>query len=229
VIVKDCRPTVCASEGFDTPFVHIVVGSGEFARTFDVHTGIIAFYSGYFKAMFKEGFVDAETRTFRLSNEDPYVFERVRNWIYSRNLCGSGLDEAKTLNTLTLVKLWIFGDKYAMPLLQNPAVDLILRNIDVRYNGPTSLLPMIYEGTGQGSALRRLFIDIIAKTGHPSLLNQMTEKYWCRESLLDFVKVLWQPSGVSQTYSDLSTWDTCLYHVHEEGVRCSGVRDRGTH
>ena len=63
----------------------------------------------------------------------------------------------------TLVALWIFGEEYRIPALQNATMDVMT---DKAYHGgpfPSYLLHHVYKHTdGSDSRLRKFFVDVFA-------------------------------------------------------------------
>lgn len=103
------------SEMFDE-MVRIIVGEQQ--KRFEVHKGVITFYSGYFDKAFNGGFAEAAAKEVVLKAEDPKIVDFVRYWIYRQRFTPhTGELETKKLGLTDIAKLWIFGDAHEIPML----------------------------------------------------------------------------------------------------------------
>lgn len=86
------------------------------------------------------------------------------------------------LTGLTLGDLWVFGDRYLMPLLQNTAMDACIKRISA-CNGWMSSGTMVfrYQQTPRGSQLRRMLVDWQA---HRSKQSKEKLEEWPQEAWL---------------------------------------------
>lgn len=67
---------------FLTPIITIIVGTGNEAKTFHVHEGLLTDESQYFKAALRSNMVEAETKTFKLDEDHPGAFHLFVHYIY---------------------------------------------------------------------------------------------------------------------------------------------------
>lgn len=142
----------------------------------------------------------------------------VTSWMYTRTFTGvfGDAEQAKALGFHALARLWIFGDAHILALLQNHAINLIMRKTIDTWTLPIDALTVAYENTLPGSSLRRLLIDLVRRTSS-KILN---EEQWPKEALLDLLRVVWWHGRRQVGKENLSKWDMCKYHVHEVNVDC---------
>lgn len=80
-------------------------------------------------------------------------------WMYTGSLIGDG-ENARNLNCGVLVRLYIFGDTYGIPDLQNCTMDTLKTKLDF---SPAQLarkhISLIYENTVKGCSLRQFVVE----------------------------------------------------------------------
>jgi hypothetical protein len=108
-------------------------------------------------------FIEGETQTYRIENEiTPRAFAFFVQWLYAQRI-GDGrefkLDGLKIGNyALSMAQLWVFGEKYLMPRLQNAAIEEMHRACVNFAVLPPNLIAYSYKNTLPKSPLRRLLI-----------------------------------------------------------------------
>ena len=141
----------------------MVVEVGLEKQAFSIHKDLLCFYSDYFRGAFDSGFKEAVEGKLSLPTEDPAVFDIFNGFIYTRQLRDATDVQGPDLSFTTLVALWIFGDKYIVPALQNKAIDAFKERSDKLKCIPWhSHLRTIYDNTLHGSPLRRIMTDMMA-------------------------------------------------------------------
>lgn len=188
--------------------------------TFEIYKGVLKFYSGYFQLALKnieEGrFVESVENMITLPDEELEVFKAFKTWLYTRKLPEPNRGSSGIY--LMLVKLWCFGDRRQIPLLQNECVRIITVGMKTFNIVPTASLEFIYEHTLVQSPIRRLIVYAATKISVPGSFEGENGDDWFKESLLDLVKM-----KILQTRPP--TWEEieakeCEWHIHEEGVTC---------
>lgn len=206
-----------SSDDFDS-MIRIKVGVGNTTAVFEMHKGVLRFYSGYFRVAvnnLEQGrFAESVDNMISLPEEDVEVFKAFKTWIYTKGLPGL-LDDEKCVSEL-LSRLWCFGDRREIPAFQNECIKAIIAGMKSSNIVPTPWLEYIYEYTMPGSPLRRLIICAATEIDATDFAQHATR--WTKESLLDLVLHL-----MSQNRA--STWEEmeariCEWHIHEEGVTC---------
>ncbi|KAI4743409.1 hypothetical protein E4T50_06207 [Aureobasidium sp. EXF-12298] len=208
--------------------VSLLVGPNK--EKYNLHKGLLCFYSDFFRAAFKGSFKEAEEGKIELPDVGTEVFEAFQVWLYSRSLRvsenhGDSSDRPPFLSFHTLAHLWVLGDKYQIPLLQNCAIDALLEKLKEENKFSTGVVAIAYTGTMVGSPLRKLAIDIhvlkmIHKPGENCIFRESCLPDWSKESLVDFAH------GVSEAWErklPQYVWpstEKCHYHVHATGEHC---------
>ncbi|GAB7350785.1 hypothetical protein MBLNU459_g1327t1 [Dothideomycetes sp. NU459] len=199
------------SKHFDD-VIRIVVGS---QVVFYIHRGVLSFYSDHFNKVLNESLKGAMRKTLALEDEDETIFAIFRGWLYARELRDANDNVGRHLAWTTLTRLWVFGDKHLVPLLQNNVTDTIITKVVAEQRFDCRELPYIYANTVPGAKLRTLFIDLAATGLNAESALVDCEAMWNRERLLDLSRALF----AKRRNFDLAG-NHCVYHVHERGVRC---------
>jgi len=110
-------------------------------------------------------------------------------WIYHDEICIKELENERNIDTCPKAlekpwgKLYVIGQKYQMPRLQNAAIDAILYH-HRSWHFQAGILPWVYENTNQGDNLRKLVFRNARKeidTEHFAFFGD----FFCREFLFD--------------------------------------------
>lgn len=177
----------------------------------------MSFYSDYYRAAFNGNFSESTTSKIELLDVKEGVFEDFHTWLYMRKLVS---DSDEPLGCDHLVDLWIFGDRFQMPMLQNCVMDELVAKCKRGDKFRLGLMKVAYKNTVDGSPLRKVMIERLAyKTcigdGKYSRMGADFRKYFTVEILQDLVKELDAsrkrrriPSG------QCPKRDKCYFHVH---------------
>ncbi|KAG9558853.1 hypothetical protein KCU71_g3793, partial [Aureobasidium melanogenum] len=190
------RPNKWPSSKLYKETVSILVGPNK--EKYVLHKGLLCFYSDFFRAAFEGAFKEAHENKIELPDVFVDVFEAFQVWLYSRSLRdpkdpGDSSTRPQFLLHGTLAYLWVFGDKYQIPLLQNDSVDAMLEKMDEEKLFATIVVNVAYQSTMRGSALRRLAIDTCVfemrhKEGENSIFGEAHSSNWSQEALIDFAR-----------------------------------------
>lgn len=142
------------------------------------------------------------------------MFDIVNQFLYSRVIADG---EGDKLSWDLLVRIWVFGDKYVVPTLQNAVVDLILKKRRLENAIPTSQVGQIWEKTMPSSPLRRFILDYMVYKRDLTVHKLNTDK-WTYDALVDLVMAFANKKEVRK--GRLPVQDICHYHIHKEGERC---------
>ncbi|KAH0161675.1 hypothetical protein KCU67_g6240, partial [Aureobasidium melanogenum] len=200
----------------------VTVEIGIEKKAFHIHKDLLTYYSDYFRGAFNGSFVEATKGKISLVDEHVDVFDVVNQFVYTRQL-SDGADSA--MGWELLIRVWIFGDKYLMPCLQNKAMNaLIQKNRDAKFI-PTLQLKIIYDNTLPGSPLRKFVLDLVTykvSDMDASMQKNNKDNRWPYEALVDLVKALGAKKkenvGVYKLPEERK--GKCYYHVHNDGERC---------
>lgn len=207
------------------------MGTGANTKTFYVHRDLLSFYSGYFEAALNGGFAEAGSGIMKLETEEPAVFEGFVKWLYTAK---ARTDEITKQNAgeyfKSIVRLWIFADRRDVPLLMNEMIDSLHRSVVAIWIIPNNSVKEIYDNTTEGSALRRVLVDMYASVAGDELAGEFTpdNDVYTKGFLCDLVKsmiatVPRRPFLKKEQYQKVEMCPS--FHVHEEGVKCA---KRGT-
>ncbi|KAF2164683.1 hypothetical protein M409DRAFT_25077 [Zasmidium cellare ATCC 36951] len=191
----DLKPT---GNDYDE-IIRIKVGTGASSncKTFDIHKGILKFYSGYFRAAISNiengRFAESGDGVICLAEDQPHTFDKFKSWLYTRDV-GSVVEEGdcneSDCSWKILCQLWCFGDQSWILLLQNEVLSTLHRRIARRNFTPTVELGYVYDNTGPQSALRRYMIHAVAmKFNEPKEVLEYDDRF-TKEILLDLVAAL---------------------------------------
>ncbi|KAG9954074.1 hypothetical protein KCU85_g604, partial [Aureobasidium melanogenum] len=208
--------------------VSILVGPNK--EKYNPHKDLLCFYSGFFRGAFKGPFKEAAEGKIELPDVNPDIFEAFQVWLYSHSLRDgdNNKDSSKRPQLLpcrTLAQLWVFGDKYEIPLLQNDSTDALLGKLEEENQFDVTVVQIAYQNTMQGSCLRRLAIDFcVFRMGHQpgerTIFKDPDHPNWSVEALVDFARCMSEAWQHKLSWRTLPTRDRCHYHIHADGERC---------
>ncbi|KAF2689225.1 hypothetical protein K458DRAFT_329471, partial [Lentithecium fluviatile CBS 122367] len=136
---------------------------------FDAHIEILCAASPFFGKALDGRFIEAETKYIPLLDEDPCTFAEFLSWAYTGQFTFKV--EFGGVGWKKLCELWILGDKFQIPALQNAIIPLLAQKYDIQYfpsskgsqgNGNIHLrvISYVYSNTACTSPLRRAITDI---------------------------------------------------------------------
>ncbi|KAE9376493.1 hypothetical protein N431DRAFT_332001, partial [Stipitochalara longipes BDJ] len=88
---------------------------------FTIHKDFICFYSPFFASAFNSPYKEGQTQVMSLYEIDPEIFGMFVSWIYQRKL-PTHTAKFEDVNLIHLAKLWILGERFLAPALQNNAI-----------------------------------------------------------------------------------------------------------
>ncbi|KAE9373266.1 hypothetical protein N431DRAFT_337163 [Stipitochalara longipes BDJ] len=144
--------------------VTLVAGKEKDKKSFMVHKNILCEASPFFKAACKPEWMKPGKNYITMPEDDAKVVRIMIYWIYHDEICIDKVKHEKDINTCEktlgtpwglFARLYIVGQKYQMPRLQNDAVDALLHcNNDWAIDA--CIIPWIYNHTTKGDKLRKL-------------------------------------------------------------------------
>jgi hypothetical protein len=182
----------------------------------------LIFYSDYFRAAFNGSFIEAIDKKINLLDTDQKVFEHFYAWLYTRKLASK---DDEPLIWDDLVDLWVFGDRFQVPLLQNSVVDESFVKEKREDSFDLRMIKPVYEKTVDGSLLRKVMIEFVA---HGMCLldpdtGAMAAVYhhnFTVEILSDLVKELETSRLNKVPFGKTPKRDKCFFHVHGKDEHC---------
>ncbi|KAF1344444.1 hypothetical protein BDV97DRAFT_406843 [Delphinella strobiligena] len=103
--------------------IQVLVGDPPRA-TFELHRGLLTFYSSYFAAALSPRWHPPPQRTLTL-DEDPHLFSIFHTWLYTHRLPAT----ISPLPILSAIQIWTFAEYYGIPSLQNLAMNSLLSTL----------------------------------------------------------------------------------------------------
>ena len=138
---------------------------GPEAVNFGVHKGLLCRESAYFRSCFNGTFMEAREGRVTLEDEDPEVFKRFNEWLYT----GKVLYDDETYENVSftpLLDLYVFAERRLMPRLQNACIDaLISKNKESPHLPPGLAIQYVWDHTFVSSPMRRLLVDLHVRCG----------------------------------------------------------------
>jgi hypothetical protein len=132
------HPLIDLSTCYRSTYVTIEVGPEK--KVYVMHKDLLVFYSDYFRAAFNGTFKEATEGKISLPDEREDVFDIFNHFIYSRRIADQTDDE---LSWDQLIGVWLFGDKYIVPSLQNVVMDAFIARTEARKATPVSHISSI--------------------------------------------------------------------------------------
>ncbi|KAH0162775.1 hypothetical protein KCU67_g5805, partial [Aureobasidium melanogenum] len=199
-----------SSEQFRGGFVTVIVGSTK--EAFSIHKDLLVFYSDYFRAAFNGSFTEAAEGRIELLDVNQEVFQNFHAWLYTRKL-------PEDLWWNHLVHLWVFGDRFQVPLLQNCVMDEIFAKQKRDYGLPLHWMWHAYKGTVDGSPLRKAVVELLAyhsvlEDEDGGIMTARKSHNFTIEMLQDLVKELNAARKNKVRYGKIPKRDKCYFHVH---------------
>lgn len=158
--------SVCDFSQEDT--VTLIVGWQE--KELVVHGAYLIRDSDYFKAALKKEWTEGQSRTTELPEEEPEIMSHYLAYVYDKELSTKqkSLDEMPEVWDCynLLASLYVYGEKFLNPSIQQAVIREIFRLLSVRDNGNSKFRPYeqhvntIYRGTPERSPARRLMVDL---------------------------------------------------------------------
>lgn len=195
-----------------------------------LHKGLLCFYSDFFRAAFEGSFKEANEGKIELLDARIDVFETFQVWLYSQSLRNVEDSEDSSMPSgfpsfEILARLWVFGDKCQIPLLQNSAIDALMDRGKETNEFHTKVVQVAYSDTLQDSPLRRFAIEscvfeMFHRHGEQSIFRDGNLCYWCKEALVDFARCMSDAWERKLPWGKMPDRTKCHYHVHANGEHC---------
>ncbi|THV93873.1 hypothetical protein D6D27_04125 [Aureobasidium pullulans] len=194
---------------------------------------ILSFHSPFFAGAIKYSCYDeSKNNTVRMPEDSPDVVREVGGY-------GLGSDNP-SIDPWTywdlMVDIYIFGNKYGIPRLQNVAINEIISLFTDQFAFPrAATIDKVYELTPSGVSLRMLITDIVVLSHDnvEALIDGQSRfgEGFHPDFITDLVKRLYRAAiddkGFKEQRLERSQWGQirrCMYHVSEVAARSNGQR-----
>ena len=175
---------------------------------FPIHRGVLRHASKFFNeelansVMTVNGMID---HVVTISNEDPEIFGRFKNWLYTNSMI-SEAESHKELAWCTIISTYLFAERNGIPRLQNHCVDVVIRK---RQEG--GLFPAkedvntLWKAKGTVFRLRRLLLHLFATECNLQHAIEDNGSYH-KDFLQDLVLILYGITRKQDTNKQVDFW-----------------------
>lgn len=202
--------------------VTLIVGADK--ESYTAHKDLLCFYSDFFHAALNGSFREAAERKIELPDTEVEVFEAFQVWLYTRKLTDNNVSTKVYPEYHLLVKLWLFGDKYQIPLLQNRTMDARIDKVDQDKETPVGVIHLAYENTTFNPPLRKAIATILAYRGKMSIDNAgetcLVSQSWPLQACLDTMAEMHRGGKENVARGRMPKRGKCYYHVHAADEHC---------
>ena len=134
-----------------------------------MHEGVLRQISAWFKdtldkapATDENGAPFDQPKAIEVADEDPAIFKRFNEWVYTKNLCTEG-ETTMELPWSTVFDVYTFAERRGIPKLQNACISVVIRKANTGAPFPTQdILNPLWKTTGKVSPLRLLLLELFA-------------------------------------------------------------------
>jgi hypothetical protein len=213
--------------------ITLIVGPEEAKMT--VHGAYLTRDSEFFKTALKKEWVGGQTRTIKLPEEDPETMGHYMTFVYEKKLPLDDLrpDKREHFDARwpILIDLWLYGERFVNRTIQNAAIKEIFRltciecRNGLRWYPSRENVDRIYQGTLEGSHLRRLILDMHITMGAPGWFSAGADG---REFLLDLTKDLYEKMRQHNAFDEFRYKDLNVENYLSTAQCCHLCMWRGT-
>ena len=210
--------------------ITLVVGEGEEQTKLIVHKDVLCSASPFFQAACKPEWMKAEDKAITLPEDDPEAVKALVHWMYHDEICvdekKANVNDANTEEEAMrgvwgiFVKLFVLGQKYQIPPLQNDAIDAILVYVNT-WSIELGVISYAYENTSSGSPLRRLLVRLV-RLDDDDLELMRFKNGLCQEFLFELAMALFKAQRSPSKGAKRGDTSFCKrFHKHKAGEhRC---------
>jgi hypothetical protein len=173
----------------------VVVGKGN-NNTFLIHQSVLESHSEFFQAALKKNWPEGKQRIVGLPEAQPEHFDFYAQWVYYDTIPNKRDANGET-DYECLAHLYCLGEVLLDRTFQNRIIDAIVAGTreNVKFEGMTNairsrphagVVARLYTETPEGSAARKLMVDLYAKSATSSIVEYFRDV----EILQDLTKAL---------------------------------------
>jgi hypothetical protein len=189
--------------------------------------------SPFFEAACKPEWQSTNECVVTLPEDDPKLVKILLNWVYENVIRVPVLDyvEDRTLDGAKglLPKLYVLGDKYQMPALQNDAID-VLGSIFFRREGYGSqIMNYAFKETSETDPLRLFLVNFAISNWSPDKLESYKTRLcpeFTHSMAVELLKRLSTPK-TEDSYQEIRQGTFCtLFHRHDSTLKakCTSLK-----
>ena len=191
---------------------------GQSATSFTVYKSLLVGSAPFFAAALEGNFVEATEQTIEMPDVSSEVFKRFMLWMYTASLIGDG-ESVRDLSCEVLVRVYVFGDTYDIPNLQNCVMDTLKARLDsslTRLDGEH--ISLIYKNTAKDCSLRRFAVETTVFRGKISgmFITAAHMRKFPTTFCFDLIMLLNDLKERKVKAINKNGWKNpgCRYHVH---------------
>ena len=205
--------------------IHVTVGPTK--EKFGIHQRLLCSESSFFKAALTGNFKEAKDGVVHLEDEEIELFTCFHEWLYTKRFipvvipvdCGS-----LQSRWLTLLKLYVFGDRRDIPRLQNDVInEMILMSNEHGAFNPVLGLSEAWKSTADSSLFHQFLVQFFVRTvsfksrfGDNSENRTLVPPDFMLEVSITFEDMVLHGPQDFRTGGAKSFWrERCKYHVHD--------------
>lgn len=211
-----------------------MAGIGDKQLGATIHKSILCDATSFFEADFNHKSTDSGKIIIQLPNDNPIVNQALVYWVYYNEICvpanvttydAKDSNDEEGMKTLSgfLVQLYVLGQKYQMPLLQNDAIDALLKLRETIYL-PHAIFSYVYRMTTDGSTLRKVLLRIARYELKPEDMD-IRKKDMCADFLFDIVRTYSEERDSKKDCSNLSHLLTYTVSISTLTMKITTRRD----
>ncbi|KAH7410879.1 hypothetical protein BKA64DRAFT_638538 [Cadophora sp. MPI-SDFR-AT-0126] len=199
-----------------------------------VHKAILCSSSPFFESACKPEWMTAGDPIIKLPVDDPIAVRAMVHWMYHNVICISpemdDLDENDTEEDAMktpyglFANLFVLGEKYQMPRLENHAIDAIIHRHDEGPNFAIGINSYVYANTSDDSPLRKVLVGLALRDFQKADIIAM-RKQLCQGFIFDLALVPFSEE-LCQDNIEAVLVDFCgSFHMHSKrNAKCKALK-----
>lgn len=209
-------------------WVQVEVGDEKSKEAFQVHKGLLCKKVPYFNKMFNGGFLEGQTQSTHLLEDDPQTFKFFLSWLYREMLGPEVIDPLIVDPGISHANLMIFAEKYCMTDLADSVMDSFCKYLKSSNKVPSfSWMRKTCQDLPAHSKMNLFYARTMAYSFYSNV------EAWPNEGLRDLMKadddlalqfltLIRLQKGAA--FPDPSKAPPCDYHQHSKDEVCSRAK-----
>ncbi|KUJ22798.1 uncharacterized protein LY89DRAFT_763280 [Mollisia scopiformis] len=179
-----------------TKLVKLVAKDGDLEEDFIVHKYFACHYSPVLRAAFNSDFLEGQTQTYTIIDATPHAVKILVEWLYTQLINTAPIedDAVHVQQRHLLVQLWVLGDRFLIPKLQNLAIHALNRLIMAIGLRPGLSVEYTWAHAPVGSPLRLFFLHAHAVIGEFDWYQQNLDSV-PKEFLAELLEIIGDNQG----------------------------------
>ncbi|KAL9052052.1 MAG: hypothetical protein Q9162_005623 [Coniocarpon cinnabarinum] len=230
---KEASPPSVLMQGGVT---EVVVGEEPRQKIYQIHTALLCHYSEGLEERLRSQALKGDAQHIDLEKESIDIFDQVQFWLYDGKF---NIEILEPVNEATMVKLdyilvniWLFGDRFVMPALQNAALDILnhLHICNAKFSGFAGVIlaKELYLRAPLESGARTWVVHMFAQTQDLSQVNNLDRQVLGIQFWFEVASITqkWLHRRVTEDEEFFAPRGMCRFHEHPHGLDCAALRER---